>query len=140
MAILANTLTGSVPTATWSFRACVIQGSQQLYFVALWFWGSNLTVSDVVTSQLVTYGPALTGIAIHLALLWSIGLILYLGLPDYYRQKPGQIPSFYKSVTCRKIVLWFFVTVLIQNYWLSVPYGCNWRYLFDTQHAPAWSI
>ena len=139
-----NTVLGSVPTETWGFRACIIQGSQQIYVVMLWFWGSqltNLTLNGVVTSHLVAYGPALTGITLPIALiLWAIGLILFLGLPDYYRQTPGQIPSFYHSIIRRKIVLWFFVTVLIQNYWLSAPYGRNWRYLFDSQHAPAWAI
>ena len=139
-----NTISGSVPTATWGFRACIIQGSQSIYVVALWFWGSqltNLTLNGVITSHLVAYGPALTGITLPIALiLWAIGLILFLGLPDYYRQNPGQIPSFYRSIMRRKIVLWFFVTVLTQNYWLSAPYGRNWRYLFDTQHAPAWAI
>jgi alpha-1,3-glucan synthase len=30
--------------------------------------------------------------------------------------------------------------VMIQNYWMSAPYGRNWRYLFSTVHAPTWSI
>jgi alpha-1,3-glucan synthase len=30
--------------------------------------------------------------------------------------------------------------VILQNYWLSAPYGRNWRYLFSSTHAPAWSI
>lgn len=135
---------GSVPVATWSFRACVIQGSQQIYVVVLWFWGSQLTqetLRGIVVQQTTIYGPTLTGITTPLAfLLWSIGVVLYLGLPDYYRQTPGQIPSFYASITRRKIVLWFFVTVIIQNYFLSAPYGRSWRYLFSSVHAPAWTI
>lgn len=135
---------GSVPVATWGFRACVIQGSQQIYVVVLWFWGSRLTqqtLRGIVVQKTAIYGPILTGITTPIALfLWTIGLILYFGLPDYYRQTPGQIPSFYQSVMRRKIVLWFFVTVLIQNYFLSAPYGRNWRYLFSSTHAPAWMI
>lgn len=30
--------------------------------------------------------------------------------------------------------------VVIQNYWLSAPYGRNWRYLFSNAHASTWSI
>lgn len=30
--------------------------------------------------------------------------------------------------------------VLIQNYWLSAPYGRNWRYLWSSQHTPGWSV
>jgi cadmium resistance protein CadD (predicted permease) len=48
--------------------------------------------------------------------------------------------SFYKSIFRRKIIIWFFVAVAVQNYWLSAPYGRNWRYLWTTQHAPAWLI
>lgn len=32
---------------------------------------------------------------------------------------------------------WFFVTVLLQNFFLSADYGRNWRYLFASQHLPA---
>ena len=35
---------------------------------------------------------------------------------------------------------WFFVVIIIQNYWLSAPYGRNWLYLWSSQHVPAWSI
>jgi len=98
-------------------------------------------LNGVLQSNLVTYGPVLTAIAVPIALLlWTIGILLYLGLPPYYRQTPGQIPSFYRSLTRRKIVLWFFVTVIIQNYFLSAPYGRNWRYLFSSQHAEPWMI
>lgn len=100
---------GSVPVATWSFRACVIQGSQQIYVVVLWYWGAKLTdiaVSGQVASKLVAYGPGLTAITTPIAIiLWGIGVIIYLGLPDYYRQAPGQIPSFYRAVNKRRIVI-----------------------------------
>lgn len=43
--------------------------------------------------------------------MWAIGLALFFGLPDYYRQKPGAIPSFYVAV-CRKGV------VLVSDIWL----------------------
>lgn len=58
--------------------------------------------------------------------LWTIGAIIFFGLPDYYRQTPGKVPSFYKSLARRKIILWFFVAVIIQNFFLSAPYGRNW--------------
>ena len=135
---------GSVPVATWSFRACAIQGTQQIYIVLLWFWGSRLnqlTLDGVQTSNLVAYGPALTGITVPIALcLWAIGLLLFFGLPDYYRQSPGRVPSFYSAALRRKVIVWFFITVLIQNYFLSAPYGRSWKYLWSSKHAPAWSI
>lgn len=84
--------------------------------------------------------------------------MLFFGLPEYYRQVPGEVPAFYRSVFRRKIVLvrgrllntyvimatdfpqWFFYAVLVQNYWLSPPYGRNWLYLWTSQHAKPWEI
>ncbi len=37
--------------------------------------------------------------------MWAIGATLFFGLPDYYRQAPGQVPSFYRSVVRRKIIM-----------------------------------
>lgn len=59
-------------------------------------------------------------------LLWVIGLLIFFGLPSYYHQAPGKVPSFYKSVFRRKIILWNFVVVILQNFFLSAPYGRNW--------------
>ncbi|KAI4094491.1 MAG: hypothetical protein L6R37_007234 [Teloschistes peruensis] len=126
---------GSVPVATWSFRACVIQGTQQIYVTVLWLWGNHLTRLNArgAAATWQTYRPVLTGICIPVAvLLWGVGIVLFLGLPDYYRQNPGQVPSFYAS--------WFFIAVILQNYFLSAPFGRNWQYLWSSQHAPAWSI
>ena len=100
---------GSVPVSTWNFRASVIQGTQQIYVTVLWYWGAELTkltVSGIKTTNLVAYGPGMTAITLPIAfILWAIGAVLFLGLPDYYRQHPGQIPSFYRSLTRRKIVM-----------------------------------
>ncbi|KAL8725521.1 MAG: hypothetical protein Q9166_007307 [cf. Caloplaca sp. 2 TL-2023] len=135
---------GGTPAHSWAFRACVIQGSQQLYVAALWYWGSTLTASSnagLSTSVLLTSSPTVTGITTPIAcFLWAIGLILFIGLPSYYRQTPGKIPSFYLALFRRKLVIWFFIVVIIQNYWLSAPYGRNWRYLWNSQHAPVWGI
>ena len=104
---------GSVPTAVWSFRACVIQGSQQIYVVLLWFWGSKLTQATANNTSLIAYDWTLTAIGVPVAvLLWAVGIILFLGLPDYYRQSPGRVPSFYRSVLRRKIILVSFPTSL----------------------------
>lgn len=74
------------------------------------------------------------------AFLWAVGAVLFFGLPDFYRQKPGAVPSFYSAVLRRKIIVWFFVAVFIQNFFLSAPYGRNWSYLWSSQHAPTWAV
>ncbi|KAH8691393.1 alpha-1,3-glucan synthase Ags2 [Talaromyces proteolyticus] len=132
------------PVKDWVFRACVIQGTQQLYVVALWYWGSSLskqTQAGITNIQPIINSWKITAITVPIAmLLWSIGLLLVFGLPDYYRQTPGKVASFYKSVYRRKIILWFFVAVIIQNFFLSAPYGRNWSFLWSSNHASAWEI
>lgn len=132
---------GGTATHTWVFRACVVQGTQQLYVTVLWYWGSYLSSlsstgqnpTGFASSPYVT--AATTPVAI---LLCFIGIALYLGLPDFYRSTPGSVPSFYQSLCRRKIILWFFVVVIIQNYFLSAPYGRNWRYLFSSKYLPTY--
>lgn len=36
------------PVKDWVFRACMIQGTQQIYVVALWYWGSTLTKAQAI--------------------------------------------------------------------------------------------
>ena len=135
---------GGAPTQSWVYRACVVSGTQSIYVAGLWYWGAELSSivgAGLPSSTNVPNGPTLTAITTPIAVfLWALGAILYAGLPNYYRQHPGQIPSFYKTLTTRKIVLWFFVTVVLQNYWLSAPYGRNWRFLWTTTYAPTWAI
>jgi alpha-1,3-glucan synthase len=124
----------------WAFRACAIQGTQQLYVIALWFWGTDLTRATAAGKS-TNYGPRMTGIGVPISMLmWVIGVILWVGLPDFYRQKPGGLPSFYTAALRRKIILWFFFAVFVQNFFLSAPYGRNWAYLWSSKHAPGWAI
>ena len=103
-----NTL-GGTPTATWIFRACVVQGTQQIYVAVLWYWGAyltNFTTAGGQTSQLITSGPMVTAITVPIAaFLWAIGVVLLFGLPSFYRSSPGRMPSFYPSIYRRKVVL-----------------------------------
>lgn len=132
--------TGSAPVKTWGFRACMIQGTQQIYVVALWFWGDKIS-SLTDAGDVVSYGWKMTAAGVPIAIFfWAVGLVLYFGLPVYYRQAPGGVPSFYTAVFRRKIIVWFFVAVFLQNYFLSAPYGRNWKYLWSSKHAPAWAI
>ncbi|KAK3329216.1 alpha amylase [Apodospora peruviana] len=133
-------------TNLWAIRALIITAFAQLYSAALWFWGSLMSdpfhptgsASGNVGGSSV---PKSIVIAIPIALLfWSIGVVLYFGLPDYYRQQPETIPGYYLSLLRRKTVPWFFLMVVLQNYWLSVPYGRSWEFLFNTRHVPGWAI
>lgn len=125
-------------------RACIIQGTQQIYITALFYWGSvmasnnkknNLTMKNDLDS------PKAAAITIPIAVfLWIVGFILFTALPSYYRQTPGKIPNFYKTLLRRKIVGWFFVAVILQNFFLSAPYGRNWAYLWSSVYAPTWAV
>ncbi|KAK3690069.1 alpha-1,3-glucan synthase Ags2 [Podospora appendiculata] len=132
---------GGAPVSTWIWRACVIQGIQQAYTVVLWFWGSLNSSATAAGSAVGTVSafPVLFPVTLVVAiLLWSCGIILFIGLPDYYRQSPDEVPSLYTSLLRRKTTLWFFVAVILQNYFLSSLYGRNWFYLFSSQHLPIW--
>ncbi|KAK5172317.1 Cell wall alpha-1,3-glucan synthase ags1 [Saxophila tyrrhenica] len=137
---------GGAQIKAWVFRACVIQGSQQIYVVALWWWGSAITRStslgNVTTGEGSFAGTwKITAITIPIAFaLWGIGVALWTGLPTYYRQMPGTMPSFYSSIAKRKVIVWFLVTTIIQNFFLSAPYGRNWAFLFGSQHAETWQV
>ncbi|GES61345.1 alpha-1,3-glucan synthase [Aspergillus terreus] len=136
---------GGAPVKKWIFRACVIQGIQQAYIIVLWYWGSTLSKASseglLVAENQISNTWKMTAICYPIAmLLWAIGLLLIFGLPNYYRQSPGKVPSFYKSLFRRKIVLWNFVAVILQNFFLSAPYGRNWSFLWTSIHTHAWQI
>jgi hypothetical protein len=102
------THTGGTPPQSWAFRACVITGTQQLLIAFLGYWGASLAYSGVLGQKSTTYAPSsvtLIAVTVPLALLmWTVGTLLFFGLPDYYRQKPGAVPSFYGAL-CRKGVV-----------------------------------
>ncbi|KAJ5949119.1 hypothetical protein N7454_000703 [Penicillium verhagenii] len=133
---------GAVPVKDWMFRASLIQGISQLYTVALWFWSSRVTaveVEGITTAALSTW--RLTAVVMPIsAVCFVIGVLLALGLPQYYRQAPGKILFFYKSLFRRRIVLWFFFMVVIQNWFLSAVFGRNWTFLWSSQHAKSWEV
>ncbi|OKL57513.1 hypothetical protein UA08_07117 [Talaromyces atroroseus] len=124
-------LLGNASIGSWVYRACVIQGTQQIYVSFLWYWGSMLAAAsqaEHTRTSLANYQPRLLIIGIGL----GIAAILWIS--------PGKVPAFYKSLPRRKKVLWFFYAVFIQNYWLSAPYGRNWLYLWSSKHTHAWQI
>ncbi|RDW79794.1 putative alpha 1,3 glucan synthase [Coleophoma cylindrospora] len=133
---------GGAPIKSWVYRACLIQGTQQIYISALFYWGNTIartTASGKVGGSISS--TVLASITLPIAvLLWIIGLVLFTSLPSYYRQSPGKIPDFYQTLLRRRIIGWFFVTVILQNYFLSAPYGRNWGYLWSSNYAPSWAV
>lgn len=129
----------------WMFRACTIQGTQQIWVVALWYWG-HLFSSQTAQGVNVRAGDLvgtwkISAICLPIAaVLWTIGLVLFMGLPDFYRQSPGTTAAFYKAVMQRKVVIWFAVTVVLQNFFMSAPYGRNWSFLFSSEAAATWQV
>jgi alpha-1,3-glucan synthase len=113
---------------------------------ALWYWGSALSTasaSGAVSTPFKVFAssPKLAAVTTPIAVfLWIFGLVIALGLPDYYRQVPGTVPSFYIALSRRKIVIWTLLTVVVQNFFLSAPYGRNWQFLWTSRAAPAWTV
>ncbi|RMD42620.1 hypothetical protein DV735_g2493, partial [Chaetothyriales sp. CBS 134920] len=129
---------GGTPTAIWTFRACAVAGTQQIIIAFMWYWGSVLASGSGSSVPGPTTLPAVCFPL--MALMFLIGALLYLGLPDYYRQQPGTVPSFYRALCKKGIVLWFWYMVAVQCFWLSAPYNRNWLFLWSTHHAPVWAI
>ena len=101
---------GNAPVTSWVYRACVVQGSQQIYIAFLWFWGSTVANSQskgTTHTSLADSNPhLLIGVGLGVAFfLYAIGAVTFLGLPDYYRQTPGKVPSFYRTLPRRKIIM-----------------------------------
>lgn len=100
---------GGAPVTSFVYRACVIQGTQQIYVVALWYWGAALAKAmgtASVVANLNHHPKILTPLCVAVAcLMWAVGMVLFTSLPPYYRQAPGNIPSFYSSLFRRKIII-----------------------------------
>ncbi|TID22987.1 glycosyltransferase family 5 protein [Venturia nashicola] len=135
---------GGSPIKSWVLRACIIQGTQQIYITALFYWGNTMTVatsSGQLQKNLITDSPKMAAVTLPIAvLMFAIAVILFTSLPPYYRQTPGKIPNFYRTLIHRKLIPWFFITVILQNYFLSSPYGRNWAYLWSSKHAPVYAV
>ena len=134
---------GALAVKDWIFRASLIQGIQQLYTVALWYWGSVVTDAEINGTATGSFGNSwkLTAVTMPIAgLCATIGVLLALGLPQYYRQSPGRILFFYTSLLRRRIILWFFFMVIVQNFFLSSAYGRNWTFLWASNHIKVWQV
>ncbi|OBZ75598.1 Cell wall alpha-1,3-glucan synthase mok13 [Grifola frondosa] len=72
-------------TEVWTTRACIVQGSQQIWVAALWYWGYAL--DGVAQNNMAPWWIVLIVWPLALMSLLFAYLMLY-GLPDYYRQTP----------------------------------------------------
>jgi hypothetical protein len=103
-------LIGSVPITSWVYRACVIQGTQQVYVTFLWYWGSSMAASTdaglVGTSLAGAHPRLLIGIGLTIGMImYILAVMIFQGLPDYYKQSPGKVPAFYRTLNRRKIIV-----------------------------------
>ncbi|KAL8276805.1 hypothetical protein RQP46_010810 [Phenoliferia psychrophenolica] len=110
-----------VQTSSWVFRACVVQGTQQIWLAALWFWGFKLSGKDSTSS---VPSVCILCATIPLAVIsFVLAYVLLKGLPGFYCQVPGHITNFIATLARRNLVLWFLFSQILSNYWLSSPYG-----------------
>lgn len=125
-------------TEVWITRACIVQGLQQIWVSALWYWGYTLNGTDPKT---YVVPRAIMYVVWPLAVLsLAFSYLLFFGLPDYYRQIPPYVPNFFKTLFRRKLVIWFLISEVLRNYWLSGPYGRNWQFLWSIESVPRWAI
>ncbi|EEB07807.1 alpha-1,4-glucan synthase Ags1 [Schizosaccharomyces japonicus yFS275] len=132
---------GHVETRTWVFRACLVQGTQQVWSAAIWYWGAYLSKANTSLTANYKISPVIPAITWPLACLSVLFFfMLRNGLPDYYYQLPGKIPAFYTALLRRKLVIWFCIAVFLQNFWLSTLNGRSWTYLWAISEIPQWQI
>ncbi|QRW14378.1 alpha-1,3-glucan synthase [Ceratobasidium sp. AG-Ba] len=123
-------------TEVWTMRACIVQGTQQIWVAALWYWGyrlngSNPDVKPPWWTIVVLWPLAVMSMVFGYCLMW--------GLPEYYRQTPPKVPNFANTLFRRKLVIWFLASEILRDYWLSGPYGRNWSFLWNAP-IPKWTI
>lgn len=132
---------GGVEIEGMVYRACIVQGLQQLWSAGLWYWGHGLETSSAEINKLYSINvPPPVAIIVWFigCLLFVIFVALLMGLPKYYRQTPGVIPAFYRSLYRRKVIVWFLFSQVLSNFWLSLPYGASWSYLWTSVYLPEW--
>ncbi|KAK7745826.1 Cell wall alpha-1,3-glucan synthase ags1 [Cytospora paraplurivora] len=135
---------GGSTISTWIMRMAIIQGICQMYTVALWSWGSAITAATA-NSETGAYSlansPYLLAVCIPIAVgLWVVGVVLFLGLPDFYNETPGPVPQLWKTLLKRKTIAWYLLAIIIQNYFLSSIYGRNWAFLFSSSVLQTWHV
>lgn len=117
---------GGIEVKGWVVRACIVQGLQQIWSAAMWYWGNALNDKTSQVSTFYSDGVPLIVAAVVwtiAACLFVIFVFMFFGMPKYYQQVPGSIPAFYRSMYRRKIVVWFLISQVISNFWLALPYG-----------------
>ena len=89
----------------------------------------------------------------------SFAYLMFYGVPEYYRQVsairpvcyvfalltrplqiPPYVPNFFRTLFRRKLVIWFLISEVLRDYWLSGPYGRNWQFLWAAADVPKWAI
>ncbi|RXK40574.1 alpha-1,3-glucan synthase [Tremella mesenterica] len=125
-------------TEVWVTRACIVQGLQQIWVSALWYWGYTLNGIDpalYVTPRAIMY------VVWPLAVI-SLGFayLMFRGVPEYYQQIPPYVPNFFHTLFRRKLVIWFLISEILRDYWLSGPYGRNWQFLWAAADVPKWAV
>ncbi|KAJ7777588.1 modular protein with glycoside hydrolase family 13 and glycosyltransferase family 5 domains [Mycena maculata] len=124
-------------TEVWTLRACIVQGSQQLWVAALWYWGN--TLDNVLTSYVPSWWICIAVWPLS-AISLLFGILMLYGMPDYYRQAPPKVHDFLTSLFRRKLVIWFLISEALRDYWLSGPYGRNWTFLWSSETIPKYQI
>ncbi|EPX72019.1 alpha-1,3-glucan synthase [Schizosaccharomyces octosporus yFS286] len=128
---------------SWVTRACILHGLQQLWTALLWLWGTLSSHLDWNYSILIKpmnnilVAAAVFPIAFVLMLTT---IMLYKGLPPFYRQTPGSIPAFSKALFHRRVVICFLLMVINQNFWMSSLISHGWRFFWNSELTVLWKV
>ncbi|KAJ7507513.1 hypothetical protein B0H11DRAFT_127616 [Mycena galericulata] len=101
-------------TEVWTLRACIVQGSQQLWIAALWHWGS--TLDNIRSSHVPSWYICLAVWPLSIICL-IFGILMFYGLPDYYRQALPKVHDLLTSLFRRKLVVRVLISEVLRDYW-----------------------
>ncbi|KAJ3350440.1 Cell wall alpha-1,3-glucan synthase ags1 [Entophlyctis luteolus] len=109
-------------TFVWTARSIVIDGLRQFVSLGLWYFGSQIT-GTTSTIQAISFVASVV--------LALIGVVLAIGLPDFYRTDPPSIPFFMRQLLRRKLVVIYVTAIFLQNFFLSGPLGRVMTFLWS---------
>ena len=100
-------------TEVWILRACIVQGTQQIWVTALWYWGDKLKAAQV--GNITPWWIVIAVWPLSVMSFVFAYLMLY-GLPEYCRQTPPKVSNFLRTLFRRKLVLWFFGSEILRDH------------------------
>ena len=71
-------------TEVWILRACIVQGSQQIWVAALWYWGDKM--NNIMPGKFIPWWIV--------CIVWPLSVMSFLFVFALWRGLPGKLPVY----------------------------------------------